>query len=122
MTPPPAFPAKALPKRAVAPSVSAPTEKERTCSIRYFSPKMEIPLCGHATLAAAKVRFSTQRFDEVHFLTIQHLLLSAKAAQEQIVMEFPVYDTHPADAPPALLAALGVNTVRNVVYKEAFQQ
>ncbi|MCP3996862.1 MAG: PhzF family phenazine biosynthesis protein, partial [bacterium] len=23
--------------------------------IRYFSPKMEIPLCGHATLASAKV-------------------------------------------------------------------
>lgn len=29
-------------------------------TIRYFSPKMEIALCGHATLAAAKVLF----FDE----------------------------------------------------------
>jgi len=30
------------------------TAKASTWSIRYFSPKREIPLCGHATLASAK--------------------------------------------------------------------
>ncbi|HHB51785.1 MAG TPA: PhzF family phenazine biosynthesis protein, partial [Saprospiraceae bacterium] len=29
-------------------------------SIRYFSPKEEIPLCGHATLAASKVFFEKE--------------------------------------------------------------
>jgi len=37
-----------------------PLEKRGAYSIRYFSPKMEIPLCGHATLASAKVIFSTR--------------------------------------------------------------
>jgi len=33
-------------------------------------------------------------------------------------MEFPVYETRPADAPPALLAALGVKAIKNSVYNE----
>jgi predicted PhzF superfamily epimerase YddE/YHI9 len=33
-------------------------------------------------------------------------------------MEFPIYETLPAEAPPALLAALGVKAVRNVAYNE----
>jgi predicted PhzF superfamily epimerase YddE/YHI9 len=33
-------------------------------------------------------------------------------------MEFPVYETRPADAPPALLAALGIETIKNSVYNE----
>ena len=35
--------------------------KRDSYSIRYFSPKMEIPLCGHATLASAKVLFKDNR-------------------------------------------------------------
>ena len=34
-------------------------ETTGTFNIRFFSPKMEIPLCGHATLAAARVAFDT---------------------------------------------------------------
>ena len=33
-------------------------------------------------------------------------------------MEFPVYETRPAAAPPALLAALGIEAVKNSVYNE----
>ena len=36
-----------------------PLENRAAYSVRYFSPKVEIPLCGHATLASAKVIFST---------------------------------------------------------------
>src|ERR1051325_11174317 len=85
-------------------------------SIRYFSPKMEIPLCGHATLASAKVIFTTHKLDEIHFVNIQNLDLFAKELDDQIVMEFPVYEPRPADAPPALLAALGIKTIKNSVY------
>lgn len=87
-------------------------------AIRYFSPKMEIPLCGHATLASAKVIFSTQELNEVHFRTIQNLNLSVTESNGRIVMEFPVYETWPAEAPPELLVALGVSGVRNVVYNQ----
>lgn len=96
----------------------SPLENDGAYSIRYFSPKMEIPLCGHATLGSAKVIFSKQGLNEVHFLNIQGLDLSAQASNGHIVMEFPIYETLPADAPPALLAALGATEVRNVAYNE----
>ena len=86
--------------------------------IRYFSPKMEIPLCGHATLASAKVIFSIHKLNEVHFINIRRLDLFAKQSNGQIVMEFPIYETLPADAPPALLAALGVKAIKNSAYNE----
>src|ERR1044071_7202744 len=79
---------------------------------------MEIPLCGHATLASAKVVFSIHELNEVHFINIQGLDLFAKQSNSQIVMEFPVYETRPADAPPALLAALGIEAIKNSVYNE----
>ena len=95
-----------------------PLKNRGAYSIRYFSPKVEIPLCGHATLASAKVIFSTLGVNEVEFLTTQNLELSAHGSNGKIVMEFPIYETVPADAPPALLAALGVKAVRNVAYNE----
>ena len=87
-------------------------------SIRFFSPKMEIALCGHATLAAAKVLFVTHELNEVHFINIQNVDLSAQAVEDHIVMEFPRYETQPSDAPPALLTALGINAIKNAVYNE----
>jgi PhzF family phenazine biosynthesis protein len=33
--------------------------RDNTYSIRFFTPKMEIPLCGHATLASPKIIFDT---------------------------------------------------------------
>jgi len=93
-------------------------ESAGTFLIRYFSPKMEIPLCGHATLAAAKVIFSINKLNEVHFKNIQKLDLSARELDGQIVMELPVYETRPTDAPPALLAALGIKAIKNSVYNE----
>ena len=95
-----------------------PLGTSNTFSIRFFSPKMEIALCGHATLAAAKVVFATSELNEVHFINIQNLDLSARESEGQIVMEFPVYETRASDAPPALLAALGISAVKNAVYNE----
>jgi len=95
-----------------------PGESADTFAIRFFSPKMEIALCGHATLASAKVIFSTHKLNEVHFINIQRLDLFAKESNGEIVMEFPVYETRPADAPPAMLAALGIEAIRNSVFNE----
>lgn len=96
----------------------SPQESSNTFAIRFFSPKMEIALCGHATLASAKVVFSIHKLNEVHFMNIQNLDLFAKQSNDQIVMEFPIYETRPADAPPALLAALGIEAIKNSVYNE----
>ena len=96
----------------------SPLESVGAFAIRYFSPKMEIPLCGHATLASAKVVFSIHDLNEIHFINIQNLDLSAQELDGRIMMEFPVYGTRPADAPLALLSALGVKAIKNSVYNE----
>jgi len=64
-------------------------------SIRYFSPKMEIPLCGHATLAASKVLFQDNLISEINFVTIQNLDLKIQKDDVEIIMEFPVYNLEP---------------------------
>lgn len=98
-----------------------PLEKSGTFSIRYFSPKMEIPLCGHATLASARVVFAAHGLSEAHFINIQALDLAVRTSKDRISMVFPVYETHPAEAPPALLAALGIKAIRNAVYNKETQ-
>lgn len=96
------------------------TEQSNTWTIRYFSPKKEIPLCGHATLASAKVLFENSAVNEISFLTCENLELVIKKHGDEIVMEFPIYDTAPLTIPQAtlqaILAALGLEQVINTVY------
>jgi len=96
----------------------APLGPRGAFSIRYFSPKMEIPLCGHATLAAARVVHDVDGLDEVHFTNVQGLDLVARISADRISMVFPDYDLKPATAPRALLAALGIEVVRNAAYNK----
>lgn len=83
-------------------------------SIRYFSPVMEIPLCGHATLAASKVLFEmNSKMVAIHFKNVQDLDLMIKKCGHKIEMEFPIYDTTPQNAPEELLSALGIEIIVN---------
>jgi PhzF family phenazine biosynthesis protein len=91
------------------------TEKSHTYIIRYFSPKMEIPLCGHATLASAKVLFEKNESDKIHFITVENLDLTVVNHGTDITMEFPVYETEPASVSPDMLNALGLTSVKNTV-------
>jgi PhzF family phenazine biosynthesis protein len=92
------------------------TNKPGTYTIRYFSPIKEIPLCGHATLASAKVIFRNTDVNEIYFITSENLELAVGKHGEEIMMEFPVYDTIAATVSPATLAALGLTKVINTVY------
>ncbi len=94
-------------------------DKANKYTIRYFSPKKEIPLCGHATLASSKVLFEIDPgINNIHFVNIQNLDLMITRDGEMIKMEFPVYDTRPADAPSELLNALGIDSIANCEYNE----
>ncbi len=86
--------------------------------IRYFSPKMEIPLCGHATLAASKVLFETERMNKLRFTTGEELVLPIGLVGDLIQMEFPVYELSEASAPDSLLQALGLTDIRFCGYNE----
>ncbi|MFK8060948.1 MAG: PhzF family phenazine biosynthesis protein [Polaribacter sp.] len=94
-----------------------PVTGKNKYAIRYFSPVMEIPLCGHATLAASKVVFEIfPKMNKIHFKNIQELDLIIKKDGETIAMEFPVYDTIPQNVPDKLLKALGVSEIINSVF------
>ena len=94
-------------------------DENNTYSIRYFSPKMEIPLCGHATLAASKVLFDQdERLKEICFINIQELRLQVQLFGDLIQMEFPLYDTMPSEVPEELLSALGLEDTSNVAYNK----
>lgn len=78
--------------------------------LRWFTPTVEIDLCGHATLAAAHVLFKHLGFagPQVTFHTQSGLLHVARAADGRLTLDFPSRPPQPLPALPAgLAAALG---------------
>jgi PhzF family phenazine biosynthesis protein len=83
--------------------------------LRWFTPTVEVPLCGHATLASAAVvmeRLSPQRRRVVFHSASGPLSVERTAAG--YVMNFPVRLSEPIAAPRALVDALGVRPVEVV--------
>lgn len=85
-------------------------------SIRFFTPKIEIPLCGHATLAASKVIFDSTDFDRIQFTTHTSVTLDVEKIANQIKMQFPIYETEAITVPQQLLTALGIAMIVDSKY------
>ena len=82
--------------------------------LRWFTPTVEVPLCGHATLASAAVvmeRLETGR-SEVTFHTASGPLKVRKAG-ERYVMNFPARPSQHM-APPGIGEALGATPIEVV--------
>ena len=83
--------------------------KEDYYELRWFSPKMEIDLCGHATLASAHVIFT--RLDpsagSVRFDT-KSGLLSVERKEGVLAMRFPSRPAQPCTVPEKLLTGLKI--------------
>jgi PhzF family phenazine biosynthesis protein len=64
---------------------------EKCYEIRWFTPAMEVALCGHATLATAHVLFNHLEHpgDEICFNTIQSGRLNVKRNGELLTLDFP---------------------------------
>ena len=87
--------------------------------LRWFTPKVEVPLCGHATLASAAVvmeRLEHGR-DQVIFHTASGAL-TVRRANGNYVMNFPARTSDFVEAPAGLAEALGA--VPAEVYVNAF--
>jgi len=82
--------------------------------IRWFTPVVEVDLCGHATLASAFVLFERldRARDTVTFRSRGGVLTVTRAG-ERLVMELPALPGVRVDAPPDLVAGLG-STPREV--------
>ncbi|MEH2197068.1 PhzF family phenazine biosynthesis protein [Nostoc sp.] len=79
-------------------------------NLRWFTPTVEVPLCGHATLASAHVLWSEEHLspDEVARFYTKSGVLIAKLQGEWIELDFPVNHSKETVAPRELKAALGV--------------
>ena len=85
-----------------------------TWSLRWFTPTVEVDLCGHATLASAHALWEQGLADEGRILRFQTKsgVLTAARRGAAIELDFPAEPATPAAAPPGLLPALGVTTAR----------
>ncbi|MBL8171145.1 MAG: PhzF family phenazine biosynthesis protein [Acidobacteria bacterium] len=77
--------------------------------LRWFTPAIEVPLCGHATLASAHALWETGALaatQTANFFTLSGWL-RARQTNGHIEMDFPARLTRPAELPAALVEALG---------------
>ncbi len=83
-----------------------------TFNLRWFTPAVEVDLCGHATLASAHVLFSEGlvKQDEIIFKSRSRIL---KAYQRDgwIELDFPAFKLQPIKMTADLHFALGLNPV-----------
>ena len=78
--------------------------------LRWFTPTVEVSMCGHATLAAAHALWESNRLASdrpARFHTKSGLLTVARRG-EFLEMDFPAKPVEPAEAPFDLLEALAV--------------
>jgi predicted PhzF superfamily epimerase YddE/YHI9 len=76
--------------------------------LRWFTPEVEVDLCGHATLATAFVLMTElePRRSAVRFRSQSGPLAVARDG-EAFTLDFPSRPPVPSDSPPGLVAALG---------------
>jgi PhzF family phenazine biosynthesis protein len=86
-----------------------PAENSNDWNLRWFTPKAEVDLCGHATLASAYFLWQTRTIPGDHPAIFQTRSgqLTCTRRDDWIEMDFPAEPAVPADdAPSQLLAAL----------------
>lgn len=83
--------------------------------LRWFTPRVEVDLCGHATLATAHVLFNELGYDkeEINFETKVGRLV-VKKEEGRLMMDFPTTQMPRVSAPPILFQALGVHPTDEV--------
>ncbi len=76
--------------------------------LRWFTPELEIDLCGHATLATAHVLFRHYMPDgERVTFTTKSGTLTVERQGDLLAMDFPSRPGKPVAIPPGLVEALG---------------
>lgn len=77
--------------------------------LRWFTPTIEVELCGHATLASAHILWEIGillKSEPVYFDTLHSGRLTCKQETDWIAMDFPSLAQRPCAHPPELAAAL----------------
>jgi predicted PhzF superfamily epimerase YddE/YHI9 len=78
--------------------------------LRWFTPKTEVELCGHATLASAHVLWESGRLavgETARFHTLSSLLTAERTGEGIIELDFPANPVVEVAPPEGLLDAFG---------------
>jgi PhzF family phenazine biosynthesis protein len=77
--------------------------------LRWFTPELEVELCGHATLASAHALWNAAGYGAgpIHFHTKSGVLTASKNG-DWIELDFPATPATETEAPAGLLEGLGV--------------
>jgi PhzF family phenazine biosynthesis protein len=80
--------------------------------LRWFTPAVEVDLCGHATLASAHILWQQGQADgpEIRFSTRSGILKALRRA-DLIELDFPLKPEEKTEAPSGLLEALGASAL-----------
>ena len=81
--------------------------------LRWFTPTVEVDLCGHATLASAFVLFSELAWqsDLLRFMTASGLLSARRRGDGMITLDLPALPGYEMDAPEGLESAIGQRVI-----------
>jgi len=84
-------------------------ESKDIFQLKWFTPKIEVDLCGHATLSAAHVLFSIYNFSHktIQFRTKSGILPVKQASDGKIILDFPTFPINPYQVSTALKEGLG---------------
>ncbi|UCE43535.1 MAG: PhzF family phenazine biosynthesis isomerase [Candidatus Bathyarchaeota archaeon] len=101
----------------VKPLEKKPLQEARSFSLRWFAPKVEVSLCGHATLATAAVLFREVELNakEIEFRT-RGGNLKARKDERGICLNFPSDNPMRIDPPKPFLRAIGAQESLDVQY------
>jgi PhzF family phenazine biosynthesis protein len=79
--------------------------------IRWFTPTVEVDLCGHATLAAAHVLFNHLGWSSGVSFSSKSGPLYVRKEGEILYLDFPADSIQPVEPPHPLIGGLGVKPV-----------
>ncbi len=81
-------------------------------ALRWFTPKSEVDMCGHATLAAAYVLFECMNYnDEMIIFETKSGDLIVQKEDESFVMDFPVQAITPCNITEQIEKAFGLKPI-----------
>lgn len=94
-----------------------PLQEARIFSLRWFTPKVEVSLCGHATLATAAVLFREVKVNanEIEFRS-KSGNLTAREDKRGICLNFPSDNPTKIQPPKQLLRAIGIKDFNDIQY------
>ncbi|MEO3977415.1 PhzF family phenazine biosynthesis protein [Streptomyces sp. CAU 1734] len=81
-------------------------------ALRWFTPTVEVDMCGHATLATAHVLRTTGAWDgPVRFSGVSGILGAAGNEDGTITLDFPAVPSRPVEVSRELAEALGAEVI-----------